>query len=231
MPKDAHVAVPRWRWIGAVGLVAAGRRSRRGLVSDQGSRQARPSRRSSSDPGPGGRRATGGDQRRQPVLRVRRPDQGHRQGRAARPRRGLPRKGPVQGGPGRQDGRPALPDREGAVRGGGRPGQGKSRCCRGRADQRQAAIRPQSRTVEAPVQSAEPGRPGQGGARFSPRQDPAAAGGAEAGPAQSRATPTSGRRSTAASAAPLSPSAISSTRQAACWRPSSARIRSMCCSR
>ena len=21
MPKDAHVAVPRWRWIGAVGLV------------------------------------------------------------------------------------------------------------------------------------------------------------------------------------------------------------------
>ena len=52
MPKDAHVAVPRWRWIGAVGLVAAGRRSRRGLVSDQGSRQARPIRRRSTIPAP-----------------------------------------------------------------------------------------------------------------------------------------------------------------------------------
>ena len=63
MPKDAHVAVPRWRWIGAAGLVVRGRRSRRGLVSDQGSRQARRKPPPQHDPGPGGRRAAGGDRK------------------------------------------------------------------------------------------------------------------------------------------------------------------------
>ena len=62
-------------------------------------------------------------------------------------------------------------------------------------------------------------------------QGPADAGGAEAGRRSISTTPTSARRSTAASAAPPTPSAISSIRRAACWRPSSARIRSTCCSR
>ena len=65
------------------------------------------------------------------VLRVRRPHQGDLQGRAARPRRGIPRKGAVPRGPGRQGRRPALPDREGPVPGAGRPGEGERRLGRG----------------------------------------------------------------------------------------------------
>ena len=163
-----------------------GHRGRPGLVSHAGSRRARAACGSGGNSCPGCRRAAGGDQRRQPVLRVRRPDQGHRQGRAARPRRGLPGEGPVQRGPGRQDGRPALPDREGAVRGGGRAGQGKSRHRRGRARQRPAPVRPRRGPGEAPVQPAEPGRPGQGSGRHRQGQDHAAEGGAHAGQAQSR---------------------------------------------
>jgi len=77
-----------------------GHRRRVGLVPDQGSRQARPVRcgGGAAIPAPGRRRASGADQRCQPVLRVRRPDQGHGQGRSARSHRGLPGKSPVKEG-------------------------------------------------------------------------------------------------------------------------------------
>ena len=59
MAKDAHVAVPRWRWIGGVGLVAlvivAGLAWF--LIKDHG--KPAQSARGSGDPRPGRRRAAG----------------------------------------------------------------------------------------------------------------------------------------------------------------------------
>ena len=75
-------------------------------------------------------------------LCVRRSHQSHRYGAAARAGRGLPREGALHGRPGCQIRRPALSDRENAVPGGRRPGQGQSR--RGRGTRAQRAIDVQS---------------------------------------------------------------------------------------
>ena len=103
---------------------------------------------------------------RQPVLRVRRPHQGRRQGRAARPGRGLPREGAVPRGPGRQGRRPALPDREGPVSGAGRPGQGQPR--RRPRPKRPTPSSSTTAALDLAKRQFSPqshGRPEQGGAR------------------------------------------------------------------
>ncbi len=156
---------------------------------------------------------------------------GHR--RAARPGRGLPREGAVPRRPGRQDRRPPLSDREGPVSGPGGSGA------------RPISRRPQAEAINAQLQfnrslgaGEEPvharrrrwtrTRRALDSAKAEIMQNQAAL---TAGARSISATPTSARRSTAASAAPPTPRAIWSIPPAACWRPSSARIRSMSSSR
>ena len=134
MAKDAHVAVPRWRWIGAVGLVAlvivAGLAWF--LIRDHG-KPAQSAAAAPAIPAPAvGVRpvATKGvSQSFEFVGRIKAIDKVELRARVE----GFLEKVLFTRGPGRQGGRPALPDREGAVPGAGRPGQGKSRRRRGRA--------------------------------------------------------------------------------------------------
>ena len=132
------------------------------------------------------RRQAGGSEGRERILRIRRPHQGHRQGRTARPHRGLPREAALPRGPVRQGRRPALPDREGPVRGAGRAGQGQPRLGRGRIGERQAPIRPATRPFQEAVQPAVRGRPGSRRSGHRRRQDHASQGCPSPGRGQSR---------------------------------------------
>ena len=187
MPKDARLAVPRLRWIGAAGLVAVVVLAGLAwfLIKDSGKAAQSAATAPPPSPAVGVRPVVtkGVSQSFEFVGRIKATDKVELRARVE----GFLEKVLFKRGPGRQDGRPALPDREGAVRGGGRTGQGKSRCCRSRGDQRQAAIRPQSRTVEA-TSSVRRARSTRTRRRSTPPRAKVlqTAGGAEAGPGQSR---------------------------------------------
>ena len=173
MPKDARVAVPRWRWIGAAGLVALVVAAGVAWFLTKEHAKSAQAAAAATVPAPAvGVRPVvtkGVSQSFEFVGRIKAIDKVELRARVE----GFLEKVLFREGQDVKTGDLLYQIEKVQFQARSiRPRQ-ISPSAEAEADQRPAAIRPQPRAGEAPVQSAEPGRPGQGGARHRRGQGPA----------------------------------------------------------
>ncbi len=174
---------------------------------------------------PGGEPPSDGDRR------LHRPRRRDRQGRHRGARDRLHRAAQFHRRADGQDRRSAVSHRAGHLQSDRRPTGGQSRQGPGDGGERQSAIEALPGIGEKPERTAIDCRSELGHRTVGAGRHLAGASAARTSQDQSRLYRNSLRRSAAASALPISPSAIWSVRQREFWRPSSARIRSMSRSR